>query len=60
MEEMEKKEALAEELEQEVPQVEQPKYVPRPMWQVWLARIGLVLFIAVVIMYYIHMFRGGR
>jgi len=35
-------------------------YVPRPKWQIWLARIGLVLFIFVIIMYYINMFRGGR
>ncbi len=40
-------------------QQEQPRYVPRPRWQVWLARIGLVLFILVIIMYYINMMRGG-
>ena len=34
-------------------------YVPRPKWQVWLARICLVLFIMVVIMYYINIMRGG-
>lgn len=33
-------------------------YVPRPVWQVWLARILLVLFIALVIMYYINIMRG--
>lgn len=60
MEEMEKQEGLPEELEPEALKEETPKYVPRPMWQVWLARIGLVLFIALIVMYYIHMFRGGR
>lgn len=40
--------------------VEESGYVPRPAWQVWAARIGLVLFIAVVVMYYINLFRGGR
>ena len=35
-------------------------YVPRPAWQVWCARIGLVLFLTVVVMYYINLFRGGR
>ena len=61
MEEMEKNQLHEEQIpEQEELQEEMPKYVPRPMWQVWLARIGLVLFIALIIMYYIHMFRGGR
>jgi len=38
---------------------EQPAYQPRPMWQVWLARIGLVVFLLILAMYYINMFRGG-
>ena len=28
---------------------EQESYVPRPAWQVWAARIGLVIFIGIVI-----------
>ena len=29
---------------------QEPKgYVPRPAWQVWAARIGLVVFIGIVI-----------
>lgn len=28
---------------------EQEGYVPRPAWQVWAARIGLVIFIGLVI-----------
>ena len=28
---------------------EQEGYVPRPAWQVWAARIGLVIFIGIVI-----------
>lgn len=40
-------------------QQEDTGYIPRPMWQVWLARIGLLLFLFVVAMYYINMFRGG-
>ena len=32
---------------------------PRPMWQRWLARIGLVVFLLFLAMYYINMFRGG-
>ena len=31
----------------ETPQ--QPAYTPRPAWQVWAARIGLVVFIGIVI-----------
>ena len=30
---------------QEMQQPEQKPYVPRPAWQVWLARIGLVIFL---------------
>lgn len=41
------------------PAEETPRYVPRPMWQVWAARIGLVLFILLLIAYYLTMFRGG-
>ena len=38
----------------------QPVYTPRPKWQVWAARIGLVLFVLLVILYYINIARGGR
>lgn len=34
-------------------------YVPRPRWQVWLARIGLALFILVILLYYLKMMRSG-
>ena len=49
-------EHMEEELQEEQ---EQPRYTPRPRWQVWLARIGLVLFILVILMYYINIMRGG-
>ena len=35
-------------------------YKPRPAWQVWAARIGLVLFLIVLVVYYMVYFRGGR
>ena len=35
------------------------EYIPRPRWQVWAARIGLVLFLLLLTMYYILIFRGG-
>lgn len=38
---------------------EETVYSPRPAWQIWLARIAVALFILVVVLYYIHMFRGG-
>ncbi len=34
-------------------------YVPRPAYQVWAARIGLVIVIIAVILYYLHIARGG-
>ena len=40
-------------------QQEKPAYVPRPAWQVWAARIALVVFILGLILYYLNVFRGG-
>jgi len=34
-------------------------YAPRPAWQVWAARIGLVLFIGFVIYQLIQIAGGG-
>lgn len=42
-----------EELEQ------QEGYVPRPEWQVWGARIGLVLFLLFVVWQILNIARGG-
>ena len=59
---MEHEEQLQEELttqQEEIPMEETPRYVPRPMWQVWAARVGLGLFIILLIIYYLTMFRGG-
>lgn len=47
-----------DDLNEELPQ-EDIGYTPRPRWQVWLARIGLVLFILLLVMYYINILRGG-
>ena len=38
----------------------QPEYKPRPIWQVWGARVLLVVFIAFLIMVYVNIMRGGR
>ena len=37
----------------------QEGYVPRPLWQVWGARIGLVLFILFVVWQIVSIARGG-
>ena len=45
---------------EEVPQEQKKEvYVPRPAWQVWSARIALVVFILFLIMYYINILRGN-
>lgn len=38
----------------------QQEYVPRPGWQVWGARIGLVLFLLLVALQILSIFRGGQ
>ncbi len=45
--------------QEELQTPENEGYVPRPRWQVWLARIALVLFILLLIGYYLNLFRGG-
>ena len=47
-----------QELQQEEIQQEQT-YEPRPRWQVWLARIGLAVFVLFLLMYYVNILRGG-
>ena len=47
---------------QELEQVAEPPhegYVPRPAWQVWSARVGLVLFILFVIYQLFNLAGGG-
>ena len=41
------------------PDQERDVYVPRPKWQVWAARVGLVLFLLVVVYQYLMIVRGG-
>ena len=47
------------ELEQKEIPAQQESYVPRPMWQVWGARIGLVLFLIFVAYQILNIARGG-
>ena len=41
-------------------QVPEEGYVPRPAWQVWGARVAVVLEVKLVAMYYITIACGGR
>ena len=38
---------------------EESGYQPRPLWQVWAARVGLVLFVAFVIYQLLQIAGGG-
>ena len=35
-------------------------YIPRPKWQVWAARIGVVIFIGIVILQILQIAGVGR
>ena len=50
---------MDEQRKNEVEETKEPGYVPRPAWQVWGARIGLVIFVLFLVIYYINIFRGG-
>ena len=39
---------------------EQEGYSPRPAWQVWAARLGLVIFISIVIAQILQIAGAGR
>ena len=49
-----------QELTQDPLQDQPPVYTPRPGWQVWLARIGLVIMLICVALYYWHIACGGK
>ena len=44
----------------EVQEEQQEVYTPRPRWQLWLARIGLVIFILFVVYQIFHSATGGQ
>ncbi len=46
-------------MEEKDENLEQEHYVPRPMWQVWAARIGLVLFLLIVVYQILSIANGG-
>lgn len=45
--------------EEQNPVQEKKEYHPRPAWQIWAARVGLVIMIVSVVLYYIHIATGG-
>lgn len=55
---MEKEQNMQAQPQQQMPP-EKPVYVPRPLWQVIGAWIGLVLFLLVVAAFYIRIAKGG-
>lgn len=60
-EKIQNEQTLEEIEETEIPAAEEKSaYVPRPQWQVWAARVGLVIMIICVILYYWHIASGGK
>lgn len=46
-------------MEEQMQENQEPVYQPRPRWQRWLAWIGVVIMGISVILYYIHIAKGG-
>ena len=44
---------------EELEQQPQSGYAPRPWWQVWLARVAVVIMIISIALYYWHIASGG-
>ena len=44
---------------EELEQQPQSSYTPRPRWQVWAARVGLVIMLISIALYYWHIASGG-
>ena len=38
---------------------EEKKYTPRPAWQVWAARLGLLAFIGYLVIFYLRAIGGN-
>ena len=50
---------MDEQHKDEIKETQESGYTPRPAWQVWAARIGLVVFLIFLVMYYMNILRGG-
>ena len=46
--------------ENQLPEEENQGYTPRPAHQVWLARIGFVIFILIVLYQIFYLATGGK
>ena len=46
--------------EQRIEEVQEEAYAPRPKWQVWSARVALVVFILGLVLYYCNIFGVAR
>lgn len=49
---------MEERIEPTASEQEAPAYTPRPRYQVWGARIGLVLFLVILVFFYLALFGG--
>ena len=45
--------------EKNLPEEEQKTYIPRPAWQVWSARIGVIVVIIAFLLYCYMIATGG-
>lgn len=45
--------------EQDLSQIPDEPYAPRPKWQIWGARFVLVVFLVLLFMYYANIAKGG-
>ena len=51
--------ALDEQNLPNTPSEEEKKYTPRPAWQVWAARLGLLAFIGYLVIFYLRAIGGN-
>ena len=54
-----KKQEVIQMEEQNIHEEQKESYQPRPAWQVWLARIGVVLMLVGFVLYCWHIANGG-
>ena len=50
---------MDEQRKDELKETNESGNTPRPAWQVWAARIGLLVFSIYLVMYYMNILRGG-
>lgn len=46
-------------MDEQTERTQEEGYIPRPAWQVWAARVGLVIAIGLVIAQFLHMATWG-